>query len=348
MIHRKADEWIDNHYRTTKKALLLTGARQVGKTYAVRRAAERLGWHLVEMNFLLQPETINIVKGAGELKEVLLRISAYANEPLDWEKTLIFFDVGLGYLTLNRQSNTLSGGESQRINLTTSLGSSLVGSLYILDEPSIGMHARDTQRLIGVLKKLQAIGNTVVVVEHDEEIIRAADHIIDVGPEAGTNGGTIVWEGSPKAKKGEGKGHTHAYLTGLEKIAAPETRRPWNQFIKLNGCRMHNLKGIDVTFPLNCMTVVTGVSGSGKSSLVRGILYPALKRKLGGVADTPGEHSSLEGDWKHLHHVEMIDQNPIGKSTRSNPATYTKAYEAIRQLMAEQPLAKQLHHIHCH
>ena len=251
-------------------------------------------------------------------------------------------DVGLGYLTLNRQSNTLSGGESQRINLTTSLGSSLVGSLYILDEPSIGMHARDTQRLIGVLKKLQAIGNTVVVVEHDEEIIRAADHIIDVGPEAGTNGGTIVWEGSPKAKKGEGKGHTHAYLTGLEKIAAPETRRPWNQFIKLNGCRMHNLKGIDVTFPLNCMTVVTGVSGSGKSSLVRGILYPALKRKLGGVADTPGEHSSLEGDWKHLHHVEMIDQNPIGKSTRSNPATYTKAYEAIRQLMAEQPLAKQL------
>jgi excinuclease ABC subunit A len=256
-------------------------------------------------------------------------------------------DVGLGYLTLNRQSNSLSGGESQRINLTTSLGSSLIGSLYILDEPSIGLHSRDTERLIHVLKELQSLGNTVIVVEHDEEIMRAADYLIDVGPDAGRLGGEIVFQGdTDKLSKATVKeypdSYTVKYLTGEETIPVPSSRRPWNMSIKLKGARMNNLKGIDVDFPLNVMTVVTGVSGSGKSSLVKGILYPALKRHLDEVADSPGEYLSLEGDWEQIKHVEFVDQNPIGKSTRSNPATYVKAYDAIRQLYAEQPLAKQL------
>ena len=268
-------------------------------------------------------------------------------------------EVGLGYLTLNRLSNSLSGGESQRINLTTSLGSSLVGSLYILDEPSIGLHSRDTDQLIHVLRELQALGNTVIVVEHDEEIMREADWLVDVGPDAGTHGGEIVYEGivpeslktaSRKATAEEiatlletyPNSYTIKYLTGDEQIAVPTSRRPWNQSIILKGCRMNNLKGIDAEFPLNVMTVVTGVSGSGKSSLVKGILYPAMKRKLDEVADAPGEYLAIEGDWMSIRHVEFVDQNPIGKSTRSNPATYLKAYDAIRQLFAEQPLSKQL------
>ena len=256
-------------------------------------------------------------------------------------------EVGLGYLTLNRQSNTLSGGESQRINLTTSLGSSLVGSLYILDEPSIGLHSRDTGRLIHVLKELQSLGNTVIVVEHDEEIMRAADYLIDVGPNAGRLGGEIVFEGdSATIDKASvetyPQSYTVKYLTGTETIEVPTSRRPWNLFIELKGCRMNNLKGIDVRFPLNVFTVVTGVSGSGKSSLVKGILFPALKRHLDEVADAPGEYISIEGDWQQVKHVEFVDQNPIGKSSRSNPATYVKAYEAIRQLFAEQALAKQM------
>ena len=256
-------------------------------------------------------------------------------------------EVGLEYLTLNRPSNTLSGGESQRINLTTSLGSSLVGSLYILDEPSIGLHSRDTQRLISVLRQLQQIGNTVVVVEHDEEIMRAADYLIDVGPDAGRLGGEIVFEGSTESiskdlQKAFPRSHTLEYLTGTEQIALPESRRRWNASFGLAGCRMNNLKGINVDIPLNVMTVVTGVSGSGKSTLVKGILYPALKRALGEVCDAPGEFSGLTGDWKRIQRVEFVDQNPIGKSTRSNPATYVKAYDAIRQLFAEQQLAKQL------
>ena len=256
-------------------------------------------------------------------------------------------DVGVGYLTLNRQSNSLSGGESQRINLTTSLGSSLVGSLYILDEPSIGLHSRDTDRLIRVLRQLQALGNTVMVVEHDEEIIRAADYLIDVGPDAGRLGGEIVFEGDAKTINEESlekfpHSYTVKFLTGHEQIDVPPTRRPWNLSILLKGCRMNNLRGIDVKFPLNVMTVVTGVSGSGKSSLVKGILYPALKRHMDEVADPPGEYIALEGDWQQVRHVEFVDQNPIGKSTRSNPATYVKAYDAIRQLYAEQPLAKQM------
>ncbi|MBP7856657.1 MAG: excinuclease ABC subunit UvrA [Prevotella sp.] len=264
-------------------------------------------------------------------------------------------EVGLGYLTLNRLSNTLSGGESQRINLTTSLGSSLVGSLYILDEPSIGLHSRDTDRLLHVLRELQELGNTVIVVEHDEDIMREADWLIDIGPDAGTNGGEVVYEGTvPETIKQGNKtayqellkqypnSYTIRYLTGDEQIAVPSSRRPWKESVKLKGCRMNNLKGIDVDFPLHTMTVVTGVSGSGKSSLVKGILYPALKRHLDEVADAPGEYLSLEGDWTQVKHVEMVDQNPIGKSTRSNPATYLKAYDAIRQLYAEQPLAKQM------
>ena len=259
-------------------------------------------------------------------------------------------EVGLGYLTLNRQSNTLSGGESQRINLTTSLGSSLVGSLYILDEPSIGLHSRDTDRLIHVLRDLQQLGNTVMVVEHDEEIMRASDYLIDVGPDAGTHGGEIVFQGSTEELndspenilKKYPRSYTIKYLTGRDVIETPKSRRKWNKAIELKGARMNNLRGINVKFPLNVFNCVTGVSGSGKSSLIKGILYPALKRHLDEVADAPGEYTALEGDWKAIKHVEFVDQNPIGKSTRSNPATYVKAYDAIRQLFAEQPLAKQM------
>lgn len=259
-------------------------------------------------------------------------------------------DVGLGYLTLNRMSNSLSGGESQRINLTTSLGSSLVGSLYILDEPSIGLHSRDTDRLIKVLKELQALGNTVVVVEHDEEMMRAADYLIDVGPDAGRLGGEIVYEGNIPNDIAHSslliskfpKSHTVKYLLHEEQIPVPMSRRPWNQKIDIKGARMNNLRGINVSIPLNVMTVVTGVSGSGKSSLIKGILYPALKRSLGDVCDAPGEYQGLGGDYQAVRHVEFVDQNPIGKSTRSNPATYVKAYDAIRDLFADQPLSKQL------
>ena len=259
-------------------------------------------------------------------------------------------DVGLGYLTLNRMSNSLSGGESQRINLTTSLGSSLVGSLYILDEPSIGLHSRDTDRLIKVLKELQALGNTVVVVEHDEEMMRAADYLIDVGPDAGRLGGEIVYEGNIPSDIAHSslliskfpKSHTVKYLLHEEQIPVPVSRRPWNQKIDIKGARMNNLRGINVSIPLNVMTVVTGVSGSGKSSLIKGILYPALKRSLGDVCDAPGEYQGLGGDYQAVRHVEFVDQNPIGKSTRSNPATYVKAYDAIRDLFADQPLSKQL------
>ena len=267
-------------------------------------------------------------------------------------------DVGLGYLTLNRRSNSLSGGESQRINLTTSLGSSLVGSLYILDEPSIGLHSRDTDRLIHVLKELRDLGNTVIVVEHDEEIMRSADYLIDIGPDAGRLGGEVVFEGdmasvvakskdeqpalNAKLLKEYPRSYTIKYLTGAETIPVPASRRPWNMAISIRGARMNNLKGVDVKFPLNVFTVVTGVSGSGKSSLIKGILYPALKRHLNEVADAPGEYLALEGDWKQIHHVEFVDQNPIGKSTRSNPATYVKAYDEIRKVFADQPLAKQM------
>ena len=256
-------------------------------------------------------------------------------------------DMGLGYLTLNRLSNSLSGGESQRINLCTSLGSSLVGSLYILDEPSIGLHCRDTERLIYVLKELQSLGNTVVVVEHDEEIMRAADYLIDVGPDAGRLGGEIVFKGKATDIKERSltkypKSHTVRYLLHQDEIPIPQSRRPWNRSVGIKGARMNNLRGIDVQIPLNVLTVVTGVSGSGKSSLIKGILYPALKRHLGEVCDAPGEYLGLTGDIDAIKHIEFVDQNPIGKSTRSNPATYVKAYDAIRDLYAAQPLSQQM------
>lgn len=251
-------------------------------------------------------------------------------------------DVGLGYLTLNRMSNTLSGGESQRINLATSLGSSLVGSLYILDEPSIGLHSRDTDRLIKVLRQLQQLGNTVVVVEHDEEIIRAADYIIDIGPDAGRLGGEIVYQGNMNDLHKGSNSHTVKYLLGEESIDQPPTHRSWNNYIEVKGARENNLKGIDVRFPLNVMTVVTGVSGSGKSTLVRDIFYKALKREYSEATDRPGEFIALEGDIKQVSNIEFVDQNPIGKSSRSNPVTYVKAYDEIRKLFAEQPLAKQM------
>lgn len=251
-------------------------------------------------------------------------------------------NVGLNYLTLNRLSNSLSGGESQRINLATSLGSSLVGSLYILDEPSIGLHSRDTDKLIKVLRQLQQLGNTVIVVEHDEEIIRAADYIIDIGPKAGRLGGEIVYQGDMHDLQTGSKSHTVRYLLGEEIIPIPPHRRPWNNYIELKGARENNLKGIDVRFPLNVMTVVTGVSGSGKSSLVRTVFYRALKRELDECNERPGEFSSIGGDLQNLRNVEFVDQNPIGKSSRSNPVTYIKAYDEIRKLFAEQPLAKQM------
>ncbi len=252
-------------------------------------------------------------------------------------------DVGLGYLTLDRLSATLSGGESQRINLATSLGSSLIGSLYILDEPSIGLHSRDTERLISVLRKLQSIGNTVVVVEHDEEIMRAADHIIDVGPDAGTGGGRIVYQG-PAGRIGEAsaESYTARYLSGELNIGTPRRRRRWKDYIEVVGAREHNLKNIDVRFPLEAMTVVTGVSGSGKSTLVRDILYRALMRQFGEPTDAPGLHTALRGDIHRISAVEFVDQNPIGRSTRSNPATYLKAYDEIRRLFADQQGARQM------
>lgn len=251
-------------------------------------------------------------------------------------------DVGLGYLTLDRLSSSLSGGESQRINLATSLGSSLVGSLYILDEPSIGLHSRDTDLLVKVLRQLQDLGNTVVVVEHDEDIIRSADYIIDIGPNAGRLGGEVVYQGDVADLQNNSDSHTVRYLTGEDKIEVPAFRRLWNNYIEVKGARKNNLRGIDVKFPLNVMTVVTGVSGSGKSSLVRDIFYEGVKHYLDNAARLMVDCSGLEGDMKMIQGIEFVDQNSIGKSSRSNPVTYIGAYDEIRKLFAEQPLAKQL------
>lgn len=249
-------------------------------------------------------------------------------------------DVGLGYLTLNRMSNTLSGGESQRINLAGSLGSSLVGSMYILDEPSIGLHSRDTERLIGVLKGLKKAGNTVIVVEHDEEIMRQADEIIDIGPFSGSHGGQLVFQGDWAKLVHEKNSLTAQYLNKEEIIEVPKYRRKWKESILIKGARENNLKGINIAFPLNIFTAVTGVSGSGKTSLVKKILYPALKKMYEGYIEQTGTFDKIEGQIKHIEAIEMIDQNPIGKSSRSNPATYVKAYDEIRLLYAQQPLAQ--------
>jgi excinuclease ABC subunit A len=249
-------------------------------------------------------------------------------------------DVGLGYLTLNRLSSTLSGGESQRINLATSLGSSLVGSLYILDEPSIGLHSRDTEKLIKVLRRLQKIGNTVVVVEHDEDIIRAADEVIDIGPFAGQHGGEVVFQGNHEELSKKPESLTTKYLTGIEVIPVPKQRRKWTNFIEVVGARENNLKNVRVKFPLNALAVITGVSGSGKSSLVSKILTPALTKILGGYGERTGHHDAILGDYKMLDALEFIDQNPIGKSSRSNPVTYLKAYDEIRKLFSDQQASK--------
>lgn len=249
-------------------------------------------------------------------------------------------DVGLGYLTLNRRSNTLSGGESQRIHLATSLGSALVGSMYILDEPSIGLHSRDTERLIRVVKNLRDLGNTVVIVEHDEDVMQAADHVIDIGPLAGRLGGEVVFSGLLKDITACKESYTGRYLGGTLEIPVPGMRRKWKNYLELKGARENNLKRVDVKFPLNCMVAVTGVSGSGKTTLVKQVFYPALLKHLGGFTEKGGAYESLEGHLKSIQAVELVDQNPIGKSSRSNPVTYLKAYDEIRNLYASQPAAK--------
>ena len=346
----------DNQYKIQYRVLL---SRYRGKTICPdchgRRLKKEATWvkiagkaitDLVEMPIINLKEWFDNIELTEQERNISKRLMLEITNRIQF-----LVDVGLGYLTLNRQSNSLSGGESQRINLTTSLGSSLVGSLYILDEPSIGLHSRDTDRLIHVLKELQAIGNTVIVVEHDEELIRSADYLIDVGPDAGRLGGHIVYNGvvpeindANKADllKAHADSYTIKYLTAAETIEVPQSRRPWNLSVEIKGCRMNNLKGLDAKIPLNVFTVVTGVSGSGKSSLIKGTLYPALKRRLDEVTDLPGEYASLTGDLEQIAHVEFVDQNPIGKSSRSNPATYVKAYDEIRKLFSEQQLSKQM------
>lgn len=342
----------DNQYKIQYRVMM---SRYRGRTICpechggrLKKEADYVKINGKSLSNLVEMSVTNLRKWFAELKlnetesQIGKRLLNEINNRLKF-----LTDVGLGYLTLNRPSNTLSGGESQRINLTTALGSSLVGSLYILDEPSIGLHSKDTFKLINVLKELESLGNTVIVVEHDEDIIRSADYLIDLGPDAGRLGGDIVYQGEPSHITNEEQqknkdSYTIKYLLGTEEIALPKNHRSWNKKIVLKGARMNNLKGIDVEFPLNIFNVVTGVSGSGKSSLVRGILYPALKRKLDEVADMPGEYSAMEGDWDSIKHVEMVNQNPIGKSSRSNPATYVKAFDDIRQLFADQPLSQQM------
>jgi excinuclease ABC subunit A len=248
--------------------------------------------------------------------------------------------VGLGYLTLNRITSSLSGGEFQRIKLATSLGSALVGSMYILDEPSIGLHPRDTSQLIKVLTYLRDLGNSVIVVEHEEEIMEAADQIIDIGPDAGTHGGELVFQGNAHQMKNQHLTYTTRFLNGIDKIEIPRQRRLWKHAVEIKGARENNLKSIDVKLPLGVLTVITGVSGSGKSTLVKSILHPALSKRLGLASDITGKFDALSGDLDKIHSIEYIDQNPIGKSSRSNPVTYVKAYDQIRQLYSNQGLAK--------
>lgn len=341
----------ENQYKIQYRVML---ARYRGKTVCPECNGSRLKkqaqWVKVGGRSITELVDFPIRK----LKEFFVNLQLEEHEQVITKRLMVeimnriqfLLDVGLSYLTLNRLSNTLSGGESQRINLATSLGSSLVGSLYILDEPSIGLHSRDTNLLIKVLHQLRDLGNTVVVVEHDKAIMEASDYIIDIGPRAGRLGGEIVLEASlPVAKKTTeeiSNSFTLRYLTGVEKIDVPSQRRKWNNYIEIEGAAENNLKYINVRFPLNVLTVVTGVSGSGKSSLVKGIFYPALKRELTGTSpERPGVFSKIDGSLHLISDIEFVDQNPIGKSSRSNPVTYLKAYDEIRRLFAEQQLAKQ-------
>lgn len=323
-------------------------ARYMGKTLCPECHGARLRKEALNVRVGGRNIAEIVAMTIGELSEFFDNLSLDEHDAKTAERVLLeirnrlsyLMDVGLHYLTLDRMSVTLSGGESQRINLSTSLGSNLVGSMYILDEPSIGLHPRDTNRLIGVLKQLRDLDNTVIVVEHEEEVMRAADWIVDMGPEAGICGGEVVYNGEAKDIESANNSLTADYLSGRKRIAIPERRRASAGSVRIHGARHNNLKNIDVEIPLGVLTCITGVSGSGKSSLADDILYPALKRKLSETTLTPGDHDSLDVDTKLLQGVEMVSQSPIGKSTRSNPVTYIKAYDEIRKLFADQPYAK--------
>ena len=322
-----------SRYRGKTKCHACNGKRLRSETNNIKVAGKTIS-DLVDLPIIKLIPFFNTI----ELSEYDLKV---ANRLLlEIKNRLAFLDnVGLNYLSLNRQSASLSGGESQRINLATSLGSSLVGSMYILDEPSIGLHPKDTEKLIEVLLNLKKLGNTVIIVEHDEDIMKAADMIIDIGPEAGTLGGNLVAQGTyEEILKSDSL--TSRYLNGKEKIEVPKVRRKFKNHIDIIGARENNLKNIDVTFPLDCLTVITGVSGSGKSTLVKKILFPALQKKLTGIGEKAGQFTSLEGSYSHLKNIEYVDQNPIGRSSRSNPVTYIKAYDDIRELYAKQTTSK--------
>lgn len=337
----------ENQYKIQYRVML---ARYRGRTTCYACKGARLKPQALYVKVAGRTIADLVLMPVSELKEFFDHLELNETDAAIAKRLLVdinnrikyLINVGLGYLTLNRLSNTLSGGESQRINLATSLGSSLVGSLYILDEPSIGLHSRDTDLLIDVLRELTSLGNTVVVVEHDEEIIRAADYIIDMGPKAGRLGGEVIYQGDVAGLEKKTESYTVRYLTGEEKIEIPVHRRKWNNYLEIKGARQNNLKNINVKFPLNAMTVVTGVSGSGKSSLVCDVLYTALEKHYLTKASQIVQYDSLGGDLSLIKNIEMVDQNPIGKSTRSNAVTYIKAYDEIRKLFAEQPLAKQM------
>lgn len=344
-------KWVDeNQYKIQYRVLK---ARYRGKTTCPKCHGSRLMPDVEYVKIAGKTITELVTYSVAELRVFFQNIKLNSTDTIiatrlltEINNRLKFVDeVGLGYLTLNRLTSTLSGGESQRINLSTSLGSSLVGSLYVLDEPSIGLHSKDTQKLLTVLRNLQQLGNTVVIVEHDEEIMRAADYIIDIGPDAGRLGGEIVYHGNLADainNKDINNSYTIDYLTKKRIIERPKQRRVWKKFIEIKGASENNLKNIDVKFPLGIMTVVTGVSGSGKSTLVKEILYKSILRHLGESSDAPGLHTSLSGDLDTIKSIEFVDQNPIGTSTRSNPATYLKAYDEIRRLYAELQLSKQM------